>query len=234
MSHPMGRYKQGRSNLGCFGVIFILGLVLGLGVYWFYSRGEALPEVADTANTPTVATNTTPQPMVTTAPLVTTQSTRRIYFPNAETSGTIVDVFMVPGGWDVSNLQELVGHLEGTSWLGDSGNTVLAGHFEDELGRPGPFRYLYFAEVGDRIFIQEDGVDEFYVYEVTDVFRTDPSNLEILRKTDTPQLTLITCDGWSYESAKYEERLVVIAKPIGTASERVQVSDETTSATISQ
>lgn len=140
---------------------------------------------------------------------------RRVYFPNADTFGRIVPVRQVPGGWDVSGLQDLVGHLEGTSWLGDTGNTVLAGHFEDELGRPGPFRYLYVAQVGDRIMIQE-GVDSpLQVYEVREVFSTSPDDLEVLRHTETPRLTLITCDSWNPNRETYEDRLVVVAEPIG-------------------
>ncbi|KAB2856639.1 MAG: class F sortase [Anaerolineae bacterium] len=125
--------------------------------------------------------------------------------------GVIVEVPRVPGGWDVQNLQSLVGHLEGTAWFGDSGNTVLAGHFEDEVGRPGPFRYLYEAQVGDRIIIQSETM---MVYEVQQVFSTAPDDLEVLRHTDAPRLTLITCDTWSYETKRYEERLVVVAVPL--------------------
>lgn len=140
---------------------------------------------------------------------------RRIYFPNADTFGQIVSVRQVAGGWDVSSLQDLVGHLEGTSWLGDVGNTVLAGHFEDELGRPGPFRYLYVAQVGDRIMIQE-GVDSpLQVYEVREVFSTSPDDLEVLRHTQSPRLTLITCDSWNPNRETYEDRLVVVAELIG-------------------
>ncbi len=140
---------------------------------------------------------------------------RRIYFPNADTFGQIVPVRQVPGGWDVSTLQDLIGHLEGTSWLGDAGNTVLAGHFEDEIGQPGPFRYLYVAKVGDRIMIQEGADNPLQVYEVREVFSTSPEDLEVLRHTNLPRLTLITCDAWNPDRETYEDRLVVVAEPIG-------------------
>jgi LPXTG-site transpeptidase (sortase) family protein len=143
---------------------------------------------------------------------------RRIIFPNANTAGEIVSVSRVPGGWDVSNLQKLVGHLEGTAWLDQSGNIVLAGHFEDEVGEPGPFRYLYFAEVGDLILVQ-DGEDTEYVFEVRDVFRTEPDDLEVLRSTPEKRLTLITCDSWDPNRESYQERLVVIAYPVNTPSD---------------
>ena len=140
---------------------------------------------------------------------------QRVYFPNADTFGQIVPVRQVPGGWDVSSLHDLVGHLEGTSWLGNTGNTVLAGHFEDELGQPGPFRYLYVAQVGDRIMIQEGVDSSLQVYEVREVFSTSPDDLEVLRHTESPRLTLITCDSWNPNRETYEDRLVVVAEPIG-------------------
>ena len=121
----------------------------------------------------------------------------------------------IPGGWDITYLQDLVGHLEGTSWLGDEGNTVLAGHFEDQLGNPGPFRYLYSAEIGDTITIEDNRTGDIVIYEVTEVFTTAPDNIEVLRHSTTPKLTLITCDSWDPSRETYAERVVVIAEPIG-------------------
>jgi sortase (surface protein transpeptidase) len=57
------------------------------------------------------------------------------------------------------------------------------------------------------------------VYEVREVFATAPDDLEVLRNTDEPRLTLITCDAWSYETNTYQERLIVVAVPIGTMDE---------------
>jgi sortase (surface protein transpeptidase) len=73
----------------------------------------------------------------------------------------------------------------------------------------------------------QEGNGPLHVYVVSEVFRTDPNDLEVLRKSDYDKLTLITCDSWSYESEAYEQRLVVVAQPVGTL-------DTTTSITSSE
>lgn len=229
MTHPMGRTRGGGLSLGCLGILVIVGLVVGIGAYITFGipGDDSKSSDADRVVSEQNLDDTESQADVDGGDDVFIQPVERhIYFPNAETAGTVVTAYRKPGGWEVSNLQQLVGHLEGTPWLGQSGNIVLAGHFEDELGRPGPFRYLYFAEVGDRIMLQE-GNGPLHVYVVSEVFRTDPNDLEVLRKSDYDKLTLITCDSWSYESEAYEQRLVVVAQPVGTL-------DTTTSITSSE
>jgi LPXTG-site transpeptidase (sortase) family protein len=211
MTHPMGQYKRaGGYQVGCLALFVVIGILLGAASYFYFNpvqNSNPFQSDEESANRP---------PTLTPPPLSAASSQHRILFPNAEAAGTIVEAYKIPGGWDVSNLQNLVGHLEGTPWLGQNGNIVLAGHFEDELGRPGPFRYLYFAEVGDQILLQDTPDSEPHVYEVREVFRTDPSDVEVLRKSDTPRLTLITCDSWDQGSKVYTERLVVIAEPVTT------------------
>ncbi len=191
-------------------VLWVMGIGAVIGIGLFIMNGwpdQPTTNVADVpTTTPPVYATLLPQSLPTISPIINT-----ILFPGVASAGVIVEVPRVPGGWDVQNLQSLVGHLEGTAWFGDSGNTVLAGHFEDEIGRPGPFRYLYEAQVGDRIIIQSATM---MVYEVQQVFSTAPDDLEVLRHTDAPHLTLITCDAWSYETKRYEERLVVVAVPL--------------------
>lgn len=191
--------------------IILIGIVIGIGLV--IMNGWPRQPTTNIANIPTATppVDTTPLPQ---SSSMTSATFNTILFPGVASAGVIVEAPRVPGGWDVQNLQSLVGHLEGTAWFGDSGNTVLAGHFEDEVGRPGPFRYLYEAQVGDRIIIETDQADGTLIYEVQRVFSTATDDLEVLRHTDAPRLTLITCDAWSYETKRYEERLVVVAVPI--------------------
>jgi LPXTG-site transpeptidase (sortase) family protein len=228
--HPIRQEERGQ-HTGCLVKIIVLGILLGMGLFVYNGLTTSTdenntvgmvnpvinsPAATPTDNTPAMATN-----QFTSAPI------RTIYFPGVDSAGEIVEVPRVPGGWDVENLQNKVGHLEGTAWLGDTGNTVLAGHFEDEIGRPGTFRYLYEAKVGDRILVQEGGNDFFYVFEVQEVFSTAPDDLEVLRNSQSPKLTLITCDSWSFESKRYEERLIVVAAPIGTYQGRPTTTNTT-------
>ncbi len=191
--------------------VMVIGAVIGIGL--FIMKGWPDPPATPVAHAPTATPPPSAIPLPQSSPTILA-TFNTILFPGVASAGVIVEVPRVPGGWDVQNLQSLVGHLEGTAWFGDSGNTVLAGHFEDEVGRPGPFRYLYEAKVGDRIIIETDQADATMVYEVQQVFSTAPDDLEVLRHTDAPRLTLITCDAWSYETKRYEERLVVVAVPI--------------------
>ncbi|MBI5930184.1 MAG: class F sortase [Chloroflexi bacterium] len=211
----MKRRNQRRSGYIIW--VGIAGLLLGIGLFVVREWPEIvaidsldqlnqLDPTASAISVPTISNTPTALPPT---------YIRTILFPGVASAGVIVDVPQVPGGWDVQNLQDLVGHLAGTAWFGNSGNTVLVGHFEDEIGRPGPFRYLYEAKVGDRILIQDNQSSVLSVYEVQQVFSTAPNDLEVLRHTDAPRLTLITCDAWSYASKRYEERLVVVAVPIG-------------------
>lgn len=230
-SHPIGNYSR-TSRRGCLPIFLLLGVVIGIGIIVWSRRPSADTDRADQAlevldREMGIVSNPTPTPVLvptTTEPTITPAPTpdlsaelateRKIFFPNAGTVGRIVTVRRIPGGWDVTYLQDLVGHLEGTSWLGESGNTVLAGHFEDQVGAPGPFRYLYHAEIGDRIMIQDGSDAQFLIYQVTEVFTTSPDDVEVLRNTLTPRLTLITCDSWNPNHNTYDERLVVIAEPI--------------------
>lgn len=236
-----GSYGKG-SRLGCI-IPFVVLIALIGGSVFFFIRGndepgeeESVDQTLAALETRAVAGGTVqaPTPTNTTAPIAPTVATeasvtntqaptpdlnaelateRKIFFPNASAAGRIVTARRVPGGWDITYLQDLVGHLEGTPWLGE-GNTVLAGHFEDELGRPGPFRYLYEAKEGDRILIQDGKDAVLQVYVVTVVTRTTPDDLEVLRNTDDTRLTLITCDSWNPERSGYDDRLVVIAEPL--------------------
>lgn len=233
--HPMQRYMDRSSpRFGCFVLLVLFGLSGGIFFYLWDTRPTSKVREGSHAiamlETSAALINGTPTPSLQRAApevpesitLVPTPENlveqladeRRIIFPSAGTSGRIVTVQRIPGGWDVAYLQDLVGHLEGTSWLGDSGNTVLAGHFEDQIGRPGPFRYLYNAKVGDTIIIQDGKGAPLLTYQVVEVFRTDPDDLEILRHSSTPRLTLITCDSWDQNAFTYAERLVVIAEPL--------------------
>lgn len=238
--HPMQRHMGQSSGprFGCTFLIILIGLLAGaiffiantypsaesrhandalarLSTYEAALHGTATPEPLSVALDDETAPEEQPTLVPTPENLELELATqRKIFFPSAGTSGRIVTVRRMAGGWDVAYLQDLVGHLEGTSWLGDTGNTVLAGHFEDQIGRPGPFRYLYNAQVGDTIIIQDGDDAPLVTYQVTEVFRTDPSDVEVLRHTDSPRITLITCDSWSQSSYTYEERLVVIAEPV--------------------
>ena len=75
----------------------------------------------------------------------------------------IVAIPIRKGIWDVSGLGQEIGHLEGTAYPGESGNSVLAGHVTvAPEGLPGPFYHLGNLTVGGRISLMIDGQERDY------------------------------------------------------------------------
>jgi sortase A len=88
-------------------------------------------------------------------------------------------------GTDNLTLNRGVGHIAGTAFFGENGNIGIAGH------RDGFFRGLKNIRVGDRIDLEEPGRIETYVVERLEI--VDPENASVLRSSNKPALTLVTC-----------------------------------------
>lgn len=140
-----------------------------------------------------------------------------ITFPAAEMSATIVEAGRVGGTWETRHLGDSVGHLVGTTDLFDLGNVVLAGHVESHTGSPGPFRYLFEANIGDLVIISQ-GTRESY-FAVSDIEIVDPYDVSWVAQSGPHRLTLITCTDWNPVSRTYDGRLVVIAEPTTMAAQ---------------
>lgn len=87
-------------------------------------------------------------------------------------------------------LRLAVGHLAETALPGESGNVVLAGH------RDTFFRPLKRVHVGDVITLKTRGGAFTYRVESTSV--VPPSDVQVIRPTGRPTLTLITCYPFTY------------------------------------
>lgn len=116
--------------------------------------------------------------------------------------------------WDMSSVKSTVGHLQGTSWLDNPGNIVLAGHSELARRKPGIFARLDRVQVGDSIFLTNANDQWHYVVSETRVVNSD--DLSVLVPTSGDQLTLITCYIASYnrKTGDYDKRLIVIAQRV--------------------
>jgi sortase A len=142
---------------------------------------------------------------------------RGIKFPGALVTSRIINAARTQTSWETRYLGDSVGHLQGTSWIGESGgNVVLAGHVTTVYGEPGPFAYLFEAELGDQILVT-DG-EATYGYRVTAIERVEPQAVEFVAQDGNPRLTLITCDDWDYSAQRYASRLIVIAEPETTSN----------------
>jgi sortase A len=88
-------------------------------------------------------------------------------------------------GTDDLTLNHAVGRIAGTSRPGESGNIGIAGH------RDGFFRGLKDVRVGDGIELKTlKGTDTYTVDQIQIV---SPRQVELLRPTSVPSLTLVTC-----------------------------------------
>jgi sortase A len=83
------------------------------------------------------------------------------------------------------------GQIEGTSGLGQIGNTVLASHRSHTFGRL--FNRLDELKAGDEIYVVVK--DKTYKYKVYDKLVVLPKDVSVLKRNKTDKLlTLVTCD----------------------------------------
>jgi sortase A len=88
-------------------------------------------------------------------------------------------------GADADVLERGAGHLPGSALPGDRGNSVLAGH------RDTFFRSLRGIRVGDIVRIHRPQKDSAYVVKSARI--VEPDEVDVLKPTPEPALTLITC-----------------------------------------
>ena len=88
-------------------------------------------------------------------------------------------------GADPEVLDRGAGHLPGSALPGDRGNTVLAAH------RDTFFRSLRGIRVGDVVKIHRPPRDRTYIVQSARV--VEPDEVDVLKPTPEPALTLITC-----------------------------------------
>jgi sortase A len=105
-------------------------------------------------------------------------------------------------GTDELTLNHGVGHIAGTARPGEAGNVGIAGH------RDGFFRGLKELKVGDGIELRTTKVTISYL--VNRIQIVSPSQVEVLRPTSAPSLTLVTCYPF-YFLGSAPERYIVTA-----------------------
>ncbi len=142
---------------------------------------------------------------------------RSFYMPRLQLPGGLVglpitELPLVNSTWNVNALGHIVGHLEQTSWLGNSGNTVLVAHIQLAYNDYGPFLRLGDTQLGDLVYVSDHG--QFYIYQVVDIKKVNPTEVQVTYPTPNPTLTLITCTTWDAQKGAFSQRLVVIAKLI--------------------
>ncbi len=97
---------------------------------------------------------------------------------------------MVLEGDDEDILQKAAGHVPTTSLPSAAGNVAIAGH------RDTFFRPLRDIRMGDEIALTT--VAGTYTYRVSSMAKVAPQDVEVLKTSNNPTLTLITCYPFNY------------------------------------
>jgi sortase A len=113
---------------------------------------------------------------------------------------------MVREGDDDRTLLRAVGHIPSTALPGERGNVGLAGH------RDTFFRGLRNVHKDDRIEIRTLDGDYEYVVDSMKIVR--PTDVQVLARTNTNVLTLVTCYPFSYVGHA-PRRYIVRARQVG-------------------
>ncbi|MBN8619250.1 MAG: sortase [Anaerolineae bacterium] len=207
---------RSRGSGSAFARLLLLGILLGTGFLAFDRLRTPPPPAAPIiptlvpTNVPTVVPTLPPLPTATPPPTAILQA------PTAGINAPVIAVYLDGASWDVSALGRKIGHLEGTGWLGKTGNIGLAAHAEMADGSPGIFARIDQVRDGDPIILRMGEVQQLYT--VTEVKWVQPDDMSILSPTATDTLTLITCDDYNFIQNTYRERIVVIAKRIDSQS----------------
>ncbi len=132
------------------------------------------------------------------------------------------DVPVVEVGVDAVGRLEVPKSFDEAGWYkegakpGESGNTIIAGHYDRVGGSPAVFFDLVKLEAGDGIQVRDASDRKFnYVVKTVEyVDVNDPSAIEkAYEHSDEPIMTVITCGGvWNSYSHDYSKRLLIKAE----------------------
>jgi len=114
--------------------------------------------------------------------------------------------WIVHEGTDIPSLRRGPGHYPGTSFPGEIGLCIIAGH---RTTYGAPFNRVDQLEKGDEIILQT-AKNENFVYYVTGKTETKPDDVSVLNQTSYPSLALTTCTPKFYAT----RRLIVFADMI--------------------
>lgn len=130
-----------------------------------------------------------------------------------------IDAIVVEGA-SRKDLSEGPGHMKQTAEPGETGNAVITGH------RDTFFRHIHELSKGDQIQVQRNGKN--FIYEVTGRRIVMPEDISVIKPTNDPQLTLITCYP-TYYIGPAPKRLVVFSRLVESNGQPVMQSAQASS-----
>ena len=148
-------------------------------------------------------------------------SVNRLSIPAIGVDAVVKYVPFSGSTWLISGLKQEIAWMGDTSWPGLGSNTGFAGHVDLVTGERGPFWDLKDLKTGDQVVVYTE--KQMYTYRVNEKKVVDDTDLSVVSSTTKPQITLITCTGWSTDLRVYVQRLAIFAelinvKPLSTLS----------------
>ena len=147
----------------------------------------------------------------------------RIYVKKQGSDQKTIDAFLVPvsltpdGELETPSDWSTVGWYERSAKVGEEGNTILNGHYDDSYGRPAAFYNLKSLKVNDTVYLVDSFGRNFY-YQVTEIFYVsiyDKDRVAKVLESEGSSLTLVTCGGvWIASEGTYNNRLVIKARKV--------------------
>mgnify|MGYP002713029762 CR=1 FL=1 len=136
--------------------------------------------------------------------------------PDIGVDATVIVLPLRDGSWDVSHLSEQVGLLQGFGeYPGDDLAMVFAGHMTFPSSRnlqQGAFANLQYAIYGTELSL--DFAGEQLAYEVVEISRVQPDEVDKLLIADGNSILLVTCTDWDENGRVYANRLLVRAEKV--------------------
>lgn len=123
----------------------------------------------------------------------------RLEIPRLKVSVIVIE------GVETRDLKRAVGHIPGTPFPGERGNTAVAGH-RDSFFRP--LRYIHLQDV-----ITITTLRGTFTYRVVSTRAIGPKDIQVLRPTEKVTLTLITCYPFTHVGAA-PRRFIVHAESV--------------------
>lgn len=121
-------------------------------------------------------------------------------------------IFNVEAGQILNYLEKGVTHFKGTALPGEIGNVFITGHSSNYPWRQSPYNTVFALlnklEEKDQIALVYE--NKKYLYEVAEVFTVKPKDVWVIKPTNEPILTLMTC----YPVGTNLKRLIVRAKQV--------------------
>jgi LPXTG-site transpeptidase (sortase) family protein len=180
-----------------------------VGDTWLPGDATPEPETLPDYPIPTPTIQITPGPQDSQPDI---SPANRIVIPNLNLD-TVVKYVPYDGlTWLIGGLKQEVAWMGNTSWPGLGSNTALAGHVTLRSGGDGPFRNLADLMVGDEVMIYTD--QNIYTYRVREKQAVDSEDLSVVKPSNDPQITLITCTDWDLKQKIYLKRLIVYADQV--------------------